>query len=117
MRLKALIAALGITISAMAANPAFPGGDAAMQKYIEQNLKYPEAAKSNGIEGVINVAFTVKADGSIGGIKIVRMVDPDLEQEAIRLVKNMPAWTPASENGKPVDSTATIKIDFTLPSE
>ncbi len=60
------------------------------------------------------VAFTVKADGSIGNIKIKRMVDPDLEGEAIRHVKQMPKWTPASDNGTPVESTAEMNITFTL---
>ena len=71
-------------------------------------------AKDNGIEGVVSVVFTVKADGSIGNIKIKRMIDPDLESEAIRLVKQMPAWTPANDNGTPVESTAETEISFSL---
>ena len=94
--------------------PEYPGGKAAMDQYISTNMKYPEAAKANGIEGVVDVAFMVKADGSIGSIKIVRMVDPDLESEAIRLVKGMPAWTPADQNGKPVDAQTQIEIIFQL---
>lgn len=95
--------------------PQYPGGEAAMKEYIAENMKYPEAAKNNGIEGDVDVAFTVKADGSIGSIKIVRMIDPDLEAEAIRLIKSMPAWTPADKNGSPVDSQTQIKINFVLP--
>lgn len=94
--------------------PAYPGGDEALKQYIAENIKYPAPAKANGIEGIVNVAFTVKSDGSIGSIKIVRMIDPDLEQEAIRLVKNMPAWTPATSDGKPVDATATVEVPFIL---
>lgn len=86
-----------------------------MQKYIESHMQYPEASKQNGIEGVVNVECTIKADGTVGTIKIVRMVDPDLEQEAIRLVKNMPAWTPATKGGAPAESTVTIPVTFTLP--
>lgn len=56
----------------------------------------------------------MKSDGSIGSIKIVRMIDPDLEQEAIRLVKSMPKWTPADDGGNPVDATATVAIPFIL---
>lgn len=104
-----------MTATAFAATtPSFPGGEEAMKKYIADNLKYPEMAKENGIEGIVNVAFTVKADGSVGSIKIVRMIDPDLEQEAIRLVKTMPKWTPADEGGTPVEATATIAIPFIL---
>lgn len=94
--------------------PSFPGGEKALQEFIAANLKYPEMSKEMGIEGVVNVQFEVKADGSIGSIKIMRMIDPDLEQEAIRLVKTMPAWTPATSGGNPVDSTATLSIPFTL---
>lgn len=113
--LLTLIAALGVSAGAMALTPAsFPGGEAAKNDYITKNLKYPATAKDNGIEGVVSVAFTVKADGSIGNIKIKRMVDPDLESEAIRLVKQMPKWTPANDNGTPVESTAEVNISFSL---
>lgn len=95
--------------------PQYPGGDAALKEYLSSNMKYPQSAIDNGIEGVVEVAFTVKADGSIGSIKIVRMVDPDLESEAIRLVKGMPAWTPADKNGQPVDAQTQVEVDFELP--
>lgn len=94
--------------------PSFPGGEAAMKDFIKANLKYPEMSKQMGIEGVVNLQINVKPDGSIGSIKILRMIDPDLEQEAIRLVKTMPAWTPASRDGNPIESTATLAIPFTL---
>lgn len=94
--------------------PVFPGGESAINEYIAQNLRYPALAKENGIEGVVEVAFTVKADGSVGSIKITRMIDPDLEQEAIRLVKNMPRWTPADKNGAPVDAPVSLRIPFIL---
>lgn len=110
-----LVGALGFSLGAWALTPAsFPGGAEAEKEYIAKNMKYPQAAKDNGIEGVVYVVFTVKPDGSIGNIKIKRMVDPDLEGEAIRLVKQMPAWTPASDNGQPVESTAEVSVAFTL---
>lgn len=111
----AMAATLGLSASAWALTPAsFPGGEQAEKDYIATNMKYPQASKDNGIEGVVNVVFTVKADGSIGNIKIKRMVDPDLEGEAIRLVKQMPKWTPASDNGTPVESIVETAISFTL---
>lgn len=111
----ALLAALGLSFGAMAASPAsFPGGEAAQKEYFSSNMKYPQNAKDNGIEGVVCVVFTVKEDGSIGNIKIKRMVDPDLEGEAIRLVKNMPTWTPANDNGAPVESVAEVNVAFEL---
>lgn len=95
--------------------PEYPGGDSALQNYLATNMKYPQTAIDNGIEGVVDVVFMVKTDGSIGAIKIVRMVDPDLETEAIRLVKGMPAWIPADKNGQPVDAQAQVEINFVLP--
>lgn len=107
---------LGIGAGASAADkPTYPGGQEALDTYIATNMKYPATAKENGVEGVVAVVFTVKADGTIGNIKIKRMVDPDLESEAIRLVKNMPAWTPADKNGTPVDAPAEVNINFELP--
>lgn len=95
--------------------PEYPGGKAALDNYLATNLKYPQSAIDNGIEGIVDVAFLVKADGSIGAIKIVRMVDPDLESEAIRLVKGMPAWIPADKDGQPVDAQAQVEVNFVLP--
>lgn len=113
-----LLLGASVSLSAFADSVAqFPGGEDAMNSFIAENLKYPATAKRNGIEGVVNLSLQVKADGSIGSIKIVRMIDPDLEQEAIRLVKTMPAWTPADQGGRPVDSEALVSITFTLPEE
>lgn len=117
--MKKLLLSIGISavaaISAYADAPAsFPGGESALDKYITTNMKYPSTAAENGIEGVVNVRFTVNTDGSIGAIEIVRMIDPDLEQEAIRLIKGMPAWTPADKNGSPVQSIVTLPVTFSL---
>lgn len=109
-------AALLTAVSAFAADkPEYPGGKTALDQYISENMKYPQSAIDNGIEGVVDVAFIVRTDGSIGTIKIVRMVDPDLESEAIRLVKGMPAWIPAESNGKPVEAPAQVDVNFVLP--
>lgn len=109
-----LMLAIGISASAAVVPPSYPGGKDAMNTYLTENMKYPEMAKQNGIEGVVSVIFTVKADGSIGNIKIKRMVDPDLESEAIRLVKGMPSWKPATDNGTAVDAPAEIDVNFNL---
>lgn len=114
--LSTILASLGLAFVSMATvtAPKYPGGDAAMNEFVNSTMIYPAAAKANGIEGVVDVSFTVKSDGSIGGIKIVRMIDPDLEQEAIRIVKKMPKWQPAEDNGNPVDAPANVKINFSL---
>ena len=111
-----LVAGLGMGLAAYAGDvPEYPGGQEAMDQYISENLKYPKSAQDNGIEGTVDLNLTVKPDGSIGTIKIVRMIDPDLEAEAIRLVKGMPAWTPADKNGTPVEAPAQVQINFVLP--
>lgn len=93
----------------------FPGGDKALASYIDKNLKYPQPSINNGIEGVVNVKFLVKSDGSLDKFGIVRLVDPDLEAEALRLVKGMPTWNPATVSGVPVDSESNVQVTFTLP--
>lgn len=109
------MACAGICFGAFAADtPSFPGGTEALNKFITENLHYPQISKDMGVEGVVNVQFSVMPDGSIGSIKIVRMVDPDLEQEAIRIVKKMPAWIPADKDGTPVEATATVSVPFVL---
>lgn len=111
-----ILAGIGMSFAVYAGDtPEYPGGKEALDSYIAENLKYPAAAAANGIEGTVDVAFMVYANGSIGTIKIVRMIDPDLEAEAIRLVKGMPAWTPADKNGTPVEAPAQVQINFVLP--
>lgn len=101
-------------ISAQDIKAEFPGGEKALSEYITQSIQYPAAAKENGIEGVVTVMFLVKADGSIQNIKIRRMIDPDLEAEAVRIVRKMPDWKPATTNGEAVDSEVEVSIPFEL---
>ncbi|MBQ0136525.1 MAG: energy transducer TonB, partial [Bacteroidales bacterium] len=70
--------------------PEFPGGDAAMMKYLSENIKYPVIAQENGIQGRVICQFVVNKDGSIVDINVVRSVDPSLDKEAIRVIKSMP---------------------------
>ena len=114
--LMILAVVLGLAVPANAAETkaSFPGGAKAESAFIAKTLVYPQQAKDNGIEGVVVIMFTVKTDGSIGNIKVKRMVDPDLEAEAIRVVKKMPAWTPATKDGVAVESTAEIPFAFSL---
>lgn len=121
MRKRIFTALMGIMISiaAFAATKAsYPGGDEAMRKYLSTNMKYPAPSKANGVEGVVVVLTTINPDGTIGTLKIQRMVDPDLEQEAIRLVKNMPKWTPATDDsGAAVASQVPVSVAFELSTE
>lgn len=120
-KVLSILASLAFAGAAMAQVPSdtipasFPGGEKALASYIDKNLKYPQPSISNGIEGVVNVKFLVKTDGALDKLAIVRLVDPDLEAEAIRLVKGMPAWNPATVAGNPVESESNVQITFTLP--
>lgn len=93
-----------------AETPAFPGGEEAYNIYIAENMQYPETAKENGIEGVVTVVFVVKSDGTLTGLKIKRPLDPDLEDEALRLVKGMPKWIPADKGDAPAEADIEFKL-------
>ncbi len=117
-KVYSLLAASALALGAFAAEtPVYPGGEEAMEKFITENMQYPAPAIENGVEGVVTLHVTINPDGTVGAIKIVRMIDPDLEQEAIRIVKKMPAWTPADKDGTPVVGFVDIPVKFELPGE
>ena len=90
-------------------NPSFPGGNEALMKWLNKNLKYPASAQDNGIQGRVLVQFVVNKDGSIVDPKVLRSVDPALDKEALRVVSAMPKWQPGKQRGK------TVRVRFTLP--
>lgn len=92
----------------------YPGGESAMYHYLAQNVKYPEEAAKNDIQGRVTVRFTVKADGSLTDFAVVKSVDPALDKEAVRVISGMPRWNPATVGGKAVESTYTIPVAFKL---
>lgn len=92
----------------------FPGGQAELMLWLSQNIRYPESAQQNGISGRVVVKCIIEKDGSIRGPVVVKGVDRDLDQEAIRVVKSMPKWIPAKNNGEPVRSYYSIPITFRL---
>ena len=94
--------------------PQFPGGPAAMMKFIADSLRYPSVVCTGGVEGRIVVRFVVDCKGNIVNPLVVRSVDPLLDREAIRLVKSMPKWIPGRQNGKPVCVIYNVPIRFKL---
>ena len=94
--------------------PEFPGGQAELFKYISQNIQYPAIAKENGIQGKVFIQFVVGKDGSITNVTVLRGVDPSLDKEAVRVVKNMPKWKPGKQRGKPVYVRYQVPINFKL---
>lgn len=94
--------------------PQYPGGQIAMLKYIMENIKYPEQAIKEGIQGRVTVRFIVEKDGSISDVRPVLSVHPLLNKEAVRVVESMPKWTPATQNGKPVRVRYNVPVMFKL---
>lgn len=94
--------------------PEFPGGFAALNKYLSQNIVYPQIAADNGVHGKVIVGFVVEKDGSISQIKVLRGVDPELDKEAMRVVKSMPKWKPGQQQGRPVRARFTLPVTFQL---
>ncbi len=95
----------------------FPGGESAMYQYLAKNVKYPEEAARNNIQGRVTVKFTVKTDGSLTDFSVVRGIDPSLDKEAVRVIKIMPDWNPATVDGKAVESTYTLPVTFKLTGD
>ena len=94
--------------------PMFPGGDAALMQYLSSNIHYPAVAAENGVQGRVVVGFVVERDGSITDVNVMRSVDPSLDREAMRVVKNMPRWTPGKQNGSAVRVKYQVPVMFRL---
>jgi protein TonB len=89
--------------------PSFPGGMAALNKYLHDNVHYPVVAQENGVQGRVTISFVVEKDGSVTDVKVAKSVDPSLDKEALRVVKSMPRWTPGKQNG------ATVRVKYNVP--
>lgn len=92
----------------------FPGGQAALMKWLSSNIRYPEAAAQNDIQGRVVVKFVVEKDGSVAHAEIARGVDRDLDREALRVVNKMPKWQPGKNNGVAVRSYFNLPVTFRL---
>ncbi|MCM1310449.1 MAG: energy transducer TonB [Bacteroides sp.] len=100
--------------TAVEESPKFPGGDAELYKWLSKNIRYPEMAAQNNIQGRVTVQFVVEKDGSVGEVKVVRGKDPDLDKEAVRVVKSLPKFIPGKMNGQSVRVWYTLPIMFKL---
>lgn len=95
--------------------PKFNGGDAnEFSKWVNQNLVYPEIAKENGVQGRVTMQFTVNPDGSVSNVKVLRGVDPSLDQEAVRVISMSPKWLPGKQRDRAVKVTYTFPVIFQL---
>nr|WP_319401177.1 energy transducer TonB [uncultured Carboxylicivirga sp.] len=94
--------------------PEPPGGMEGLMKYFAESIRYPVVCAEMGIQGRVYVSFVVEKDGSIADAKVLRSPDANLSKEALRVVKNMQAWTPGRQGGKPVKVTYTVPVSFRL---
>ncbi|MBP8040846.1 MAG: energy transducer TonB [Bacteroidales bacterium] len=94
--------------------PEFPGGEAAMTKFIVDNVKYLEAAKKSGIQGKVYVNFLVTKNGKIDSVRVEKKVNELLDKEALRVISSMPDWIPGENKGVAIDVQMTLPISFKL---
>lgn len=95
--------------------PEFPGGHESLTQYLKDNIRYPEEAKANNIEGRVFVTFVVEEDGNISNIKLKRDIGGGCGQEAVRVIKTMPKWKPGKTSGTITRTTCALPIKFELP--
>ena len=94
--------------------PSFPGGPAELMKWLSSHIQYPAIARESCIQGTVIVAFIVEPDGSVSNAKLVRSVDPCIDQEALRVVLQMPKWIPGKQNGAAVRVKYNVPVTFKL---
>ena len=94
--------------------PSFPGGEAKLMEYVGKNVKYPQIARETGIQGRVFVNFVVEPDGSVSNVTVLRGIGGGCDEEAMRVVKNMPKWKPGKQRGKPVRVQYMLPVNFRL---
>jgi protein TonB len=94
--------------------PQFPGSEKALMEFIYQNVSYPEKAKEKSIQGRVIIRFAVMADGNVSNISVLKGVDPELDNEALRVIGLLPQWKPGLQGGKPVNVWYSVPVTFTL---
>ena len=102
------------TMAMVEQKPEFPGGEAAMYKWLGDHISYPAQASEEGVSGRVVVQFDITKTGSIENVKVIRGRHPALDKEAMRLVKAMPNWQPGRNNGQPVKVTFILPVTFKL---
>lgn len=94
--------------------PSFPGGISGLRTYLNQNIRYPAEAQEICVQGRVVVSFVVEKDGHISDVTVLRSVDPSLDKEAVRVIRNMPRWTPGKQGGEPVKVRYNVPVSFRL---
>lgn len=94
--------------------PEFPGGEDSLRKYLRSNLKYPEDGEKKKIQGTVTVIGIVETSGYLERVVVLRGIHPEADEEAVRLVRDMPRWQPGTVQGKPVRTLMRIFVNFEL---
>lgn len=94
--------------------PSFPGGDLALAQYLSANIVYPKKAKYTNTQGAVYIEFIVGKDGEIEGAKVLRGIGLGCDEEALRVVNQMPKWIPGKQKGHPVKVRFRLPIKYTL---
>jgi len=94
--------------------PEFPGGTTALLRYVSENLKYPEEALYNNIQGRVTIKFVVNTNGSVDRIEVIRGVDQLIDNEAVRIISTLPRFKPGRQNGVPVPVWFTMPVFFQI---
>ena len=94
--------------------PEFPGGQEALFQFIKDNIKYPNEARKEGIQGTTYISFVIEKDGSISNIKWLRGIGAGCEEESMRVISMMPKWSPGTQRGKEVRCRFILPVKYTL---
>ena len=94
--------------------PEYPGGMQALFEFLKENIKYPEDAQKQKVEGRVLAKFVVETDGSISNIEVVKHAFPSLDAEAVRVIQAMPKWSPGKQKGQAVRVKYVVPINFNL---
>ena len=94
--------------------PVPPGGIAGLTNYMIQNLKYPTAAKEAKVQGMVAISFIVTAEGKVENVEVLRGIGSGCDEEAVRVISQTGAWTPAKKEGKTVATKMTLPVQFKL---
>ncbi len=94
--------------------PEFPGGEEALRRYLRDNIRYPVVAREAGIQGTVFVTFVVEIDGSVSNVEVLRGIGGGCDEEAVRVVRAMPAWQPGRQRDRPVRVQYRMPITFRL---
>jgi periplasmic protein TonB len=94
--------------------PEFPGGQEALVRFLTKNLRYPQVAQRTGVEGKVFLQFVVANDGTISDVVVIKGISKACDEEAVRVIKAMPAWKPGKQNGNPVAVRFTFPVFFRM---